>query len=192
MTHTPNGWPRPYGATLPVRTLALLALLMPGLACQKPPGEDLLAKGETLCLDAKWDEAQVVLKRLLRENPLDAGGHFYLGRCYMLSRQDFRPLMAIGEFQTALRLFKQNGGASPIERFSDDYFEFICDLESTKVRLFEIERLREYGFELARLQYLVEEGKEFFLRARKIMPDDEDVIAIGALLDALDLKKSKT
>lgn len=121
--------------------LALLVILLLGAgACGRPPREDLLAKGEYLCREARWEEAIPVLKQHLLENPRDAGAHYYLGRCYLNQRSPW-PMLAVGELETAMYLFLKSGKVSPIARFNATYFELSCHLEMSKVYLKQIEVL---------------------------------------------------
>jgi tetratricopeptide (TPR) repeat protein len=123
------------GRRLPPAAIAIvcgaLALqLAPG--CERPPDKAQLQakldRAEQLCLDSKYDEAQAVLKSYLLVDPQNAAAHFYLGRTYLVTD----PLIAEGEYQTALRLFLSQGHVSPTKRLGADYFEMMCNLDSAK------------------------------------------------------------
>lgn len=169
-----------------LKSLVLVALVPAwNGACRRTDESGLLKQAETLCLDAQWQEAKVILKQYLVRRPNDAAGHFYLGRCYLFS-EDFRPTLAEGEIQTALSLFLENGKKSPIERFTDDYFEMICYVESAKVSLIEINRFRAYGLKIAHLGPLVDKCKRYAQLARDLMPGAEEVKELDHIIGRIE------
>ena len=128
-----------------------------------PTPEELDAQfveAERLCLEGQFVDARTVLKSYLLNRPDDAGAHYYLGRAYLVPAErvfvliaqgrpqngsaeppaelqtlaaEFRPAIVEGEFQTALRLFRRHGRVSSIERYSAEYFEMMCYLDSARV-----------------------------------------------------------
>ncbi len=147
--------------------------------------EDLLARAETLCLDRRYDDAIPVLKSLLMKFPMNAGAHYYLGRCYM-SSEDFRPLIAKGEFETALRLFEAGDKASsPIGRFSAQYFEMICHIDSAKVTLLEIDALMSNGAKFYHLEPSLDECEIYTARAEEVFPGAPEVVQLRQIVEAV-------
>ncbi len=158
--------------------LACLLLLVCGpllAGCDISPDEQelrrLFDEGESLCLEEHWQEARAVLKAYLIYRPDHAGAHFYLGRTYLLSR----PVIAEGEFQTALDLFIEGGRISTIERFDHDYFELICNIEAAKACLLQIDLMLVWGAPPAAAQPLLERAKRYAREADIVMPDTQEV-----------------
>ena len=155
-------------------TRALLALLLIAAVAGCGEQEDLFERGEYLMLEARWAEAIPVLRQYLLENPGHPGAHFYLGRAYMLSGERLL-LHAEGELITARHLFHEQGGESPIERFSDTYFELICHLELAKVYMQIITILIEQPFNDRFTETALKRIEEQLEAAREIDPDSPDV-----------------
>lgn len=148
--------------------------------------EDLFAKGEYLCLEAQWGEARNVLREFLLANPNHPGAHFYLGRSYLLWEEDFRPVIAEGELQTALQLFYENDNVSYIERFPADYFEMICNIESVKVCLKEFAILESMGAPKSRLRPIAKRARTYLEAARVADSDHNDVIVFEDLVRSME------
>ena len=149
-------------------------------------GEDrsLLEEGEHLMLEARWQDAIPVLRAHLLRNPRDPGAHFYLGRAYLLHAF---PLLvhAEGELKTALHLFHEQGGESPIERFDDTYFELACHLELSKVHLSVVQMVMNAGGRQELLERALERCEEHLEAARRIDPESPDVEQLETLLTDL-------
>ena len=135
-------------------------------------------------LDQRYGEAIPVLKTYLCRHPDNAGGHFYLGSSYLLSKSPWM-VLARGEIETALALFEQQGGKSPIERFSDVYFELRCHLELAKILLRQMVHLVDSGAPPESLRPLVERAEETLTKARAIAPEAADVAQLEALVTAM-------
>lgn len=164
---------------------AIVCFILLGLAgCSEPDYDALFEQAETHCLEQEWDEASVLLKEILLVNPNHAGAHYYLGHCY-LNAEDFRPHIAEGEFQTAVHIFMQTDRKSPINRFSDEYFEFICHISSAKVVLSAIQDLAEDGVPLRRLQGLLQQAQQYSDTADAVIPYAQEVQNLNALIDAM-------
>lgn len=151
------------------------------VGCQPTEEVDLLKQGEALCLDQRWEEAQVVLKKYLLSNPDDAGAHYYLGRCNVYGNV-FWPKVARGEYETALRLFLASGKENPIERFGAEYFEMILHLHSAEVLVKVVYGLNGNGVRLTSLKGMIEKIESSVNEARKISPDHQDVKTYDAIL----------
>lgn len=170
---------------------SLLLILLAGLTgCgSNAPDTALFTRAEQLCLEQQWAEAQPVLREFLLQSPHHAGAHFYLGRAYMLG-PDFRPAVAEGELQLALRLYEASGKTSPIERFGDDYFEIICNLESMKVLLkaiaLESEEMMSVGLPPGIRPELVERMRGYVDRAAAVQPDFKDVVDAKRILRSIE------
>ena len=137
---------------------------------------DLFALGETLCLEARWGDARNALRAFLVDNPNHPGAHFYLGRSYLFWDEDFRPVIAEGEIQTALQLFYENGRESYIERFTPAYFEFICNIESLKVCNQEFSYLVFADASKNRKLATARRSRKYLEAAKDIDPDSEDLL----------------
>lgn len=161
--------------------LALAPLLIGGCAGED---EDLLARGEYLMLETRWEEAIPVLRAHLLHNPRDPGAHFYLGRAYLLLAP---PLLvhAEGELKTALYLFHEQGGESPIQRFDDTYFELACHLELSKVHLAIVQMVMNAGGRRELLARALERCEEHLTAAQRIDPESPDVEQLEAILTDL-------
>ncbi len=182
----------------PLRALSLPCLLILAVAatlggCAESLSEDelqsLFDQGEFLCREARWEEARTVLREFLLYRPNHAGAHFYLGRAYLLSK-DFRPAIAEGELQTALRLFVQGGRISPIERFGHDYFELICNVESAKVCLVQMDLMLALGAPRTAVQPLLERAERYAREADAAMPGTKDVKLLQEALSGFRLLRS--
>ncbi len=139
----------------------------------------MFERGESLCLDGRFEEAKRVLKAYLIYRPGDAGGHYYLGRTYMLS-DDFRPIMAEGEYQTALRLFHRGGRESPIDRFGDEYFEMICYVDSAKVLYLQGMVVLSIGAPPPALEGPLGQALAYLDRAEAAFPEAQEVAQVRA------------
>jgi tetratricopeptide (TPR) repeat protein len=168
------------------------------------------AEAERLCLDRQYAQAEAVLKDYLLQRPEDAGAHYYLGRTYLLLGEElfnaylrgeisngqaadrqgdvrkliwkFRPDIAEGEFQTALRLFIRNGRVPPIERFDPKYFEMMCSLDAARILYFRAFFLAAYGAPPESLSGFVTRALEYVETARGVLPEAAEVDQIGAAL----------
>ena len=166
--------------------IAILCFAVLGLTgCSEPDYVALFDRAETHCMKQEWDEASVLLKKILLANPDHAGAHYYLGHCY-LNAEDFRPHIAEGEFQTAVHIFMQTDRKSPIERFDDEYFEFICHISSAKVVLSTIQDLAEVGVPLRRLRGLLRQARQYSDTAAAVIPYAPEVQNLNALIDAME------
>lgn len=137
---------------------------------------DLFALGERLCLEARWGDARNALRMFLVDNPNHPGAHFYLGRSYLFWEEDFRPVIAEGEMQTALQLFYENGRESHIERFTPTYFEFICNIESLKVCNQEFRYLEFVDASKGRMLECAGRARKYFEAAKVIDPNSDDLL----------------
>lgn len=146
--------------------------------------ENLFREAEIYCLDQKWDQARTALIDVLRENPLHAGAHFYLGRAYMFG-SEFRPIMAEGEFLTALSLFRDQDRGSPIDRFAPEYFEMMCYVEAAKANLIQIDLYLGAGASLADVQNLVADTAYYADRAKRIAPNAPEVRDLMSIVDSM-------
>lgn len=165
---------------VPVRAMLLVGTLFLCLGCDKPQvatvdqSVDLFAQGEFLCRETRWGEAREVLREFLLDHPDHAGAHFYLGRSYLWWEEDFRPVIALGELQTALALYKQTG-EHHIERYPDEYFEIICDMESAKVFYRQASLMHLTGVPPKGLLPTLNRGWEYIAQARQVDPDHPDI-----------------
>jgi len=171
-----------------VRAWAAAIALSGVAACShEPTAEELsaqFAEAERLCLEAQFAEAKVQLKNYLLHDPLSPGAHYYLARTYMLS-QDFRPAMAEGEFQTALRLFLKNGRASGIKRFTPEYFEMMCYLDSAKVIALYCDAGLRAGAAPSPFREHLSRALGYLESAKKVMPDAAELEAVGGPVRAV-------
>ena len=149
-----------------------------------------LAEAETLVLDQQWTEARELLKRHLVNHPEDAGAHFYLGRCYMLG-EPLWPVVAEGEFQTALQLFNRNGKESPIERYPPEVFEWFCYKEMATTLLLQIDRLVEAGVTPRQFRPLIEQTRYYYERAVELQKDPDGLAEMDAILRGLEMESLK-
>jgi hypothetical protein len=172
--------------------MVLLALcgMLPG--CAAPPDETpkaLMAQAEFLVREARWAEAIDALQRLLRQQPTHSGAHFYLGRCWLnVPRFNEREgpwlVLAEGELRLASQLFEQQGRTSSIERFSDEYFEVICNVERAKVYLKQLNFLAANPGRLAgaTVETVIDELRQAVDAAKAIDPDSPDVRTLENIL----------
>ena len=181
---------------IPMRAFVLVGMLFLCLGCSEsePTQEpiDLFEHGEFLIREQRWGEARDVLRQFLLENPEHAGAHFYLGRSYLWWEQDFRPAIAEGELQTALKFFCESG-EHHIERFEDEYFEIICNIESAKIYARLLISLEAIGAPRSVLLPLVERGWVYVEAARAVNPEHPDVLwgdeVFLPFFDALDAQR---
>ncbi len=159
----------------PLACVLVVAVALIAGGCGSAPSEEelqtLFDQGELLCLEKRWQEARAVLKAYLIYSPDHAGAHFYLGRSYLF----FRPVIAEGELQTALELFTEGGRISTIERFPDDYFELICNIEAAKACLLQIDLMLAWGAPPALAQSLLERAERYVREADTVMPGTQEV-----------------
>lgn len=158
-------------------------------SCSTPDDRDLLAEAQFLSRDGRWQEAVPILKELLLSDPSNPGGHYYLGQCYLLS-QDFRPLLAEGEYQTALAYFLRDGGDRKIAGFQPRYFEMMCNVESAKVALKLAAILSSHGSPMNELQDILDRARDYIQRAREVNPNSPEVRDISELLESLENPRS--
>ncbi len=157
---------------------SIIAALLFSLGCAAPATvskAELLEEAEQLCLDARFAEAEPLLRECLRRDPTDAVAHYYLGRCY-LSGDLINLDLARGEITAALSLYYAFGQSSPQKRFTEEYFQLMCLTDIGKTYLSEIaleiplmklspaERKREVQERITRCNDLYE-------RAKRINPD---------------------
>ena len=175
-----------------------VAILAAGAAltgCSAPPaesGEDLKARAEFLVLEEQWAEAISVLKEYLIRHPEDSGAHFYLGRCW-LNVESFNGrdgpwlVLAEGELRLARQLFQAGGRRSTIKRFSDTYFEVICNIERAKVYLRQLTYLADHQGRLAgaTVQSIVASLQDAVSDAKAVDPDSPDVASLEGILQSL-------
>ena len=158
----------------------LVVLALSG--CARTSSKDVLAEAVVFVKDQRLAEAEDLLRAYLLRNPNDAGAHFYLGRCF-LNMSDFRPVRAEGEIQLALHLFFEAGRRSSVAEFSDEYFEFICHIESAKVSMRWLRVLMDFGASRWRWSSLIVESRAHGDKARQIRPNDGDVEWADRILD---------
>ena len=167
---------------------ALVCGLALFVGCRGATHEDWLGQAQTLCQGQQWNAAIPLLKRhLLERNPdihTDAAAHFHLGRCYLNGTQ-FYPGAAEGELQTALRIFLENGRQSPIEEYSDDYFELRCHLELAKVYLRLLMHAARLGASPASMHGIFRQARQAADNARRVAPDSDEVRELQHLLDSI-------
>lgn len=152
-----------------------------------------MAQAEFLVREARWAEAIPVLKDYLLVHPEDSGAHFYLGRCWLNApayrgREGPWLVLAEGELRLALELFHAQGRTSTIERFSDEYFEVICNIERAKVYLKQLAFLADNRGRLAgaTVQTIVSRLREAVDAAKAIAPDSPDVRNFENILATLE------
>jgi tetratricopeptide (TPR) repeat protein len=167
---------------------AVLALGALAACCGREPTPETLRaqfdEAERLSRSGEYGKAQALLKDYLLYRPDDAGAHYYLGRTYFLY-EEFRPVMAEGEYQTALRLFIGQGRRSPIERFEPAYFEMICNVDSAKVLYKQCDAGLALGAPKSALRPIMERALEYIERGRIAMPDAAEVDQIGTFVRQL-------
>ena len=174
--------------TCPTHFVALVCGLVLFVGCRGATHEDWLAEAQTLCQGQQWDAAVPLLRRHLLERHPDvhanAAAHFHLGRCY-LNGTPFYPGAAEGELQTALHIFLENGKQSPIEGYSDDYFELRCHLELAKVYLRLLMHAARLGASPASMHGIFRQAQQAADNARRLDPDSDDVRELQDLLDSI-------
>ncbi|MCP4641238.1 MAG: hypothetical protein GY851_12425 [bacterium] len=142
---------------------------------------DRLPKAEELYLAQRYDEAIPLLRQHLVVHPDDAAGHFYLGSCYMLSSDPWM-VLAQGEIETALAIFERTGKKSPIDRFTDTYFELRCHLELAKILFKQVIFLADENGPPRLAAMVVERLEETLERVRKIDPSAPEVAQLEGLI----------
>ncbi len=163
-----------------IRVLLILGLAGISAGCQKEDGQASLDAAVALCKQWKWRAAQAPLKKYLVDHPGDIRAHFWLGRCFLLEAPE--TAAAEGEFKTALKLFKENGGHSPIEGYSDEYFELRCHLEIAKNYSFRIEEMAMRHLDLVEAQSLLKKLRNTLDEAERIAPESPDMEWLRDLL----------
>jgi hypothetical protein len=158
-------------------------LIFVAAGCAKP-AVDLNGEAKALIEQTRWDDAVDVLKRQLLAEPADVAAHFYLGRCY-LNGSMFYPGASAGEFQTALRLFTEQGKHSPIAEYDDRYFELRCQLELAKVYLRTYVDYADRGAPKTLLRKPMQRLQMTAEAAEKIAPDSKDVQNLKSVIASL-------
>lgn len=164
-------------------------------ACSRPPAaapEDLMSQAEYLVREERWADAIPVLKQYLLSHPEDSGAHFYLGRCW-LNVESFNGrdgpwlVLAEGELRLARQLFQAGGRRSTIKRFSDTYFEVICNIERAKVYLRQLTYLADHQGRLAgaTVQSIVASLRDAVADAKAVDPDSPDVASLEGILQSI-------
>lgn len=74
-----------------------------------------------------------------------------------------------------MELFIEGGRISPIERFGHDYFELICNVESAKVCLLQIDLMLALGAPPAAVRPVLQRAERYALEAEAVMPGTKDV-----------------
>ena len=182
MKQTP-GYRRPLARCASARAFAA-ALLVLCCGCHRPVDEGLFQRAQLLCQRGQWDEALPLLKLYLLDHPRNAAAHFFLGRCYLLGRRPYFGA-AEGEFNVALNLFIQNGRRSPIEGFSDTYFELRCHLEVAKVYLSVLGYALAVGAAPHAIHEILAKCRRAGENARHVAPDAKEVDELEAHLEQL-------
>jgi len=164
------------------RACIVAAVVATAAACAPHPSPDELAaqfaEAERLCLEGEFADAKVMLKQYLLHDPTNPGAHYYLARTYMLSK-DFRPAMAEGEFQTALRLFLRQDRESGIKRFKPEYFEMMCYLDSARVLYLHCVGGLSAGASPRLFDEPLQRALGYVDKARTVMPKAPEVDQIG-------------
>lgn len=94
--------------------IAGACLLTPSLSLTANAHSARLSQGISLFNEKHYDKALPVLKKAVRDNPLDANGHYYLGLCYQelkqatLARQHFEYVVKIAKRNPKLRTYAEN------------------------------------------------------------------------------------
>ncbi len=97
----------------------------------------------------------------------------------------FYPGPAAGEFQTALRLFIEQGKHSPIPEYNDQYFELRCHLELAKVMLRTYIDCADRGAPKYVLQKPLRQLRLAAEAAEKIDPQSKDVQDLKSVIASL-------
>ena len=166
----------------------VVAVAVLAIGCSR--AEPTLDQAEDLYRDQRYDEAIPVLKGYLLLHPDDAGAHFYLGSSYLLTSDPWL-VPAMGELQTAMALFERSGKKSPIERFSDTYFELRCHLELAKVLLKQLMYLSDYPASPRISAAILERCDAILADARKVDPESPDVRQLDEILTAIRREMSR-
>lgn len=149
------------------------------------PHVDTLRVGAELCRHGRWDEAIPLLNRHLLDFPNDAhrnaAAHFFLGQAYLFGSDPYLPV-AQGELELALAMFTQNGRKSPIEEFSDTYFELRCHLELAKVHLSTLSVAISLRAPQWMLRAALDKCRDEAEKARRVAPDSSDVAQLDRML----------
>ncbi len=178
----------------------LLAGMAAATDCSGPPkahNEDLSAQAEFLVLEERWAEAISVLKESLLLYPEDPGAHFYLGRCWLnVAKFNDWPgpwlVLAEGELRLARQLFLAQGKHSPIARFSDTYFEVICNIERAKVYLRQLTVVAEHPRQLAgaTLESILSSLQQAIDDAKAVDPGAPEVLQLENFIESLSGKEA--
>jgi tetratricopeptide (TPR) repeat protein len=153
----------------------------------EPLVKDELAKvmerAEFLVLEQRFSEAIPLLRGVLRWRPHDAAAHYYLGRAYYNAPDNFWFGIAKGEIKTALALFLKDGRESPIERFSDEYFELNCHLDIARIHSLQAVAILQAGAPAAlALQYL-DQAEDALEAAEEVVPGAQEIQHIQQGID---------
>jgi len=167
--------------SLSARVVLLVLVLLGGASCRQAAREDLFARAEYLVLEKQLDEATPLLREYLLTHPKDAGAHYYLARCYAYGSNPWLPL-AQGELETALNEFIAQGRKSPIARYSDTYFELICNVDMAKLRLLQVNYILEHRGAIDAIRPFLASCRESALAAEKVSPDAAEVRELKQLL----------
>ncbi len=162
-------------ALLRIAFACVLAAGIAGCPREQAPPRDLVQEADALLRDQKWPEARVLLKQHLLGHPDDAGAHFLLGRSHLIGL-NFRPLIAEGEYETAIACYLAKGRVNTIKRFKDDdYFEMMCYIEAAKVQDRIIGTLLVYGGGMEGMRQYIDKGMAYIDQARRVRPDADEV-----------------
>ncbi len=149
---------------------------------------------ENACLNQQWALAESVIREYLLRKPGAPEAHFYRGYRYLHSPRPWFGV-ALGEFETALEIYLQNGRVNPIPRFEDGpdrYFEIICYLEMSKVFLKQLQFLIEADAPKHVFPPILERCRQAIERVREIDPNSPDVRTFDQILrDAQQLINSR-
>jgi len=157
-------------------------------ACRPIPSDATLAalkgSGESLLAEGKIEDAQDAFKEYLRQRPLDEDAHYLLGRTYILAL-DARPILAEGEYQTALRLFEKRLARGEPTVYSEQRFRLMCALESAKAMYVRAGTLDSYKIPREYVMDALLRSDAHLKAAEAIDPDDADVRHVRQRLNAL-------
>ena len=152
-----------------------LAAGIAGCPRAQSPTRELVQEADALLRDQKWSEARVLLKQRLLGHPHDAGAHFLLGRSHLIGL-NFRPVIAEGEYETAIACYLAKDRINTIKRFKDDgYFEMMCYIEAAKVQDRIIGTLLVYGGGMEGMREYIDKGMAYVDEARKVRPGAPEV-----------------
>lgn len=170
------------GRAVPVLFLIALAASNACSPKRTPPQTSLLAQAEAHIQQLDWEASTPLLKQHLLAHPYDSRAHFQLGRCYLNGPTRF-PQVAEGEFYTALKLFVEQGRKSPIEQFSDLYYELRCHLEVVKTYMFRLQWAEGHGAPPEVRAALLHALRAKLAAARNVDPTSGDVIEMEKFID---------